>query len=220
MKIRSKTNNNLTVHLEGRRIIIRNMRPQDLKDIQAWRPFTDPLHALWNIPRDMSPSRDLWPMLRGSKHKRALYVIERRADGIVIGRLSLREITGHTSARLGIALGADFVNQGYGSEALRLFLPYYFHTLGFRRLYLDVAATNKRAIHVYEKLGFQRMGSHYRDIPLHHDLSLLKQEQYRNLRIYFRRHLGRMQLLFYDMKLDRSDWDKRSSTDRQSPLYQ
>ena len=52
-------------------------------------------------------------------------------------------------------MGIDFVDQGFGTEALTLFLDYYFNMLGYKLLKLDVAAFNKRAIRCYEKSGFQ-----------------------------------------------------------------
>lgn len=187
------------------------MHREDLEQMQAWRPFRDPLHRLWHIPRRTPVSRDIWFMLHGSDPTCMWFSIKRRRDGRVIGALSLREIERPVSARLGIRLGADFVNRGYGSEALRLFLPYYFHASDFERLFLDVAATNERAIHVYEKLGFRQTGRHYRNVPDGQDLGFLEEEPYRKLRTYFRRHFGRMQLLFYDMQLKRSDWEKQPS---------
>jgi len=186
------------------------MHQEDLQQVEAWRPFRDPLYRLWNIPRSTLLTRDIWFTLYWPDHSRLWYVIERRSDSQVIGTLSLRDIVGHVSARLGISLGADFVDQGYGSEALCLFLPHYFYTLNFGQLFLDVAATNKRAIHVYKRLGFRQTGCHYRNIPEDQDLSFLEEEQHRDLRVYFRRHLGRMQLLFYDMTLERSTWEKQT----------
>lgn len=204
-----------TVRLESQCLIIREMQQEDLEQMESWRPFSDPLYNLWNIPRSTPLSRGLLGLMPySSDPTRLWFVIERRADGQVIGTISLREIVRHISARLGISLGADFVDQGYGSEALRLFLPYYFHRLGFQRLFLDVAATNRRAIHVYEKFGFRRTGSHYRYIPEHEDLSFLQQERYRDLQVYFRRHLGQMQLLFYDMVLERSNWEKQAQEEK------
>ncbi|MBC7261213.1 MAG: GNAT family N-acetyltransferase [Chloroflexi bacterium] len=199
---------NWGIRLESPRLILRDLRHEDLEQIESWRPFTDPLSRLWNIPRSTRLSRELWFTVHDTDPTRLWLVIERKEDGQVIGTLSLREIVRHISARLGITLGADYVEQGYGSEALRLFLPYYFRELDFRRMFLDVAAANRRAVHVYEKLGFRRTGSHYRDVPEGTDLHFLEQEQYRSLRPYFRRHLGRVQLLFYDMVLERSDWEK------------
>nr|MBC7245619.1 GNAT family N-acetyltransferase [Chloroflexota bacterium] len=200
------------MYLESSRLIVRDLHHTDLEQIESWRPFTDPLYRLWNIPRSTPLSRELWFMIKDNDPTRMWMVIQRKSDGQVIGTLSLREIVRRISARLGITLGADFVEQGYGTETLRLFLPHYFHEMGFRRMYLDVAAANRRALHVYEKLGFQRIGSNYRNIPEGIDLRFLEQEQYRNLRPYFRHHLGRMQLLFYEMVLERSEWEKQPPT--------
>jgi len=41
----------------------------------------------------------------------------RHSVGQFIGRIGLREIDGQECARLGIGLGAEFVNCGYGTEA-------------------------------------------------------------------------------------------------------
>jgi RimJ/RimL family protein N-acetyltransferase len=194
--------------LESERLVVRSMDRDDLDKMESWRPFTDPLCNLWNIPRSTSLSRDIWFVMHGGDPTRMWFAIERVADGQLIGTLSLREIVERTSGRLGISLGADYVHQGYGSEALRTFLPHYFRTLGFQRLLLDVAAANKRAIHVYAKLGFQQTGSHYRTIPEGTDLSFLHQAAYHELRPCFRRHFGRMELLFLDMALERRDWEQ------------
>lgn len=195
--------------LESRRLTVREIQHGDLRHMDAWPPFRDPLHKLWNIPRRNSLSREVWFMLHRSDPTRLWFVVERRADGRVIGSITLREVVVHRSARLGISFGAPYVDQDYGSEALQLFLPYYFEELDFERLFLDVAGANERARHVYEKLRFQYFGKHYRSVPAEVSLSFLDEEQYRPLHIYFRRHLGRMQLLFYDMVLERRHWRER-----------
>jgi RimJ/RimL family protein N-acetyltransferase len=193
--------------LKSERLVLRSMNRDDLDKMESWRPFTDPLSTLWNIPRSTSLSRDIWFVMHGADPTRMWLAIDRLADGQLIGTLSLREIVEHVSARLGISLGADYVDQGYGSEALRIFMPYYFRTLDFQRLLLDVAAANKRAVRVYSRLGFRQTGSHYRTIPEGTDLSFLEQAAYRELRPYFRRRFGRMQLLFLDMALERRAWE-------------
>jgi len=197
----------LQTKLKSQNVIIRSMDRDDLDKMESWRPFTDPLSALWNIPRSTSVSRDIWFVMHGTDPSRMWFAIDRIADGQLIGTLSLREIVKPISARLGISFGSDYVDHGYGSEALRTFLPYYFQTLGFQRLLLDVAAANKRAIRVYEKLGFRQTDSHYRMIPEGTDLSFLQQPAYRELHPYFRRHFGHMQLLFLDMSLEKRDWE-------------
>ena len=204
------------LHLASSRLIVRPMHHGDLDAIDAWRPFTDPLYSLWNIPRSSSVGRDIWFLMHRSDPSRMWFAIERRADARVIGTVSLRDIVEHISARLGISLGADYVEQGYGSEALRTLFPYYFDTLGFQRLFLDVAAANQRAVHVYQKLGFTQIGSHYRNVPDGTDLNFLQQERYRELRRFFRRHFGQMQLLFLDMVLEQGVWE---SAPREKPPH-
>jgi len=183
------------------------MTRDDLDAMELWRPYSDPLNKLWNIPRSSSLGQDLWFVMHGSDPTRRWFAIERRQDGMLIGTLSLREIDAPSSARLGIGLGSDYVDQGHGSEALTTFLPFYFQRLGFQRMVLDVAAANKRAVHVYEKLGFRLTGSHYRNIPEETDLAFLQEPAYQPLLTYFRRHFGKVQLQFLDMALERRDWE-------------
>jgi RimJ/RimL family protein N-acetyltransferase len=133
--------------------------------------------------------------------------------GQPIGSLTLREIKGRESSRLGITLGSDHVGQGYGTEALRLFLEYYFETMGFARMLLDVSATNLRAVRSYRALGFQEESKHYRSAG-HSSFRVLRTEpRYQHLRPFFRR-LGTMyQVLFYDMSLTRDEWRARNERD-------
>jgi RimJ/RimL family protein N-acetyltransferase len=140
------------------------------------------------------------------RDRRRVYYAVDDEHQIVIGRISLREIRGRESARLGIGFGTQYVSQGYGSEALRLFLHYYFRRLGFERMVLDVAAINVRAVRLYEQCGFDRTKSSYQPLPWNADTLFLQQEPYRYLRKYVRHDRYRDVVLTYDMVLEREDW--------------
>jgi RimJ/RimL family protein N-acetyltransferase len=60
---------------------------------------------------------------------------------------------------MSIGLG-DSANwgKGYGNEATRLALGFAFNELNLHRVQLTVFDYNSRAIHLYEKLGFQQEG--------------------------------------------------------------
>jgi len=199
------------MRLETDRLVVRDMHSGDTQRMELWRPYRDPLHRLWHLPRRKPLSKDVWFLLHGSDPETIWFTIEHREERRIIGALSLREVSHPVSSRLGIRLVPDYVDLGYGTEVLNAFLPYYFETLGFYRMLLDVAAINTRAVHVYEKLGFQHCGKHYRKIPPEHDLSFLDEERYRPLLRFFRRHRGQMQLLFYDMVLEREAWQQGGS---------
>jgi diamine N-acetyltransferase len=191
--------------LKGERITIRTMVREDLDEMQRWPPFTDPLLIAVDIPKRSRVENDIWFWNRINDPTRRLYAIEDE-HGRFIGSVSLREIKGRESARLGITIGADYVGQSYGTDAIRTFLAYYFEELGFATLYLDVSATNIRAIRCYKKCGFKYFSSHYRLAGGDARLTFLKEERYRPLRRFFKRKQGCNLALFYDMKIERQDW--------------
>lgn len=187
------------MRLRGDKVIIRPMVSEDVGKMEAWRPSTDPLNSLWNGPSHSSDNYIRF-QVQADDPSRRWYAVEDLA-GRLIGRLSLRHISRRKSARLGITLGADYVGQGHGTDALRTFLAYYFRELGFEALYLDVAAPNKRAIRCYEKCGFEYVGSHYQGAGSDGRLAFLKDEKYHDIRRFFKKKKGRNVVLFYDMKI-------------------
>ncbi|MGQ9479928.1 GNAT family N-acetyltransferase [Chloroflexus sp.] len=188
--------------LLGERVKIRPWRRADTLMQERWPRYSEPFSSLWNIPRPYQADRDdqVWT---GATET---WAIELRS-GTLIGRLSLREIDRQRrSARLGISLAQPYVGQGFGGEALRLFLAYYFGSLGYRRMVLDVAAFNRRAVRCYQRLGFVGLGSEWRHVGNEPVLRLLDEEQYQHLRPYFRRNRFDAQVEFYEMELTREAW--------------
>ncbi|MGQ9526245.1 MAG: GNAT family N-acetyltransferase [Chloroflexus sp.] len=188
--------------LLGERVKIRPWRRADTLMQERWPRYSEPFSSLWNIPRPYQADRDdqVWT---GATET---WAIELRS-GTLIGRLSLREIDRQRrSARLGISLTQPYVGQGFGGEALRLFLAYYFGSLGYRRMVLDVAAFNRRAVRCYQRLGFVGLGSEWRHVGNEPVLRLLDEEQYQHLRPYFRRNRFDAQVEFYEMELTREAW--------------
>jgi len=176
--------------------------------MMAWRPFADPLYQAFDFPRRNKAETVRWFEWRSRDPSRRLYTVEDKARR-VIGSLTLREIHDTQSARLGITLGADFVSQGYGGEALSLFLEYYFETMGFEELVLDVAATNLRAVRTYQSLGFRYVRQHYR-LASHPSFDVLRRDpRYQHLQRFFRKRGNLHEVLFYDLDLSREDWRAR-----------
>lgn len=181
------------------------MKQVDLDAMAAWRPFADPLYQPFDFPRRSRAEHVHWFNWRIKDRTRRLYTVEDERHQ-VIGSLTLRDIDGRRSARLGITIGSDYVSQGYGTEALQLFIDHYFGEMGFARMDLDVAATNLRAVRCYHSLGFRRVGQHYRPAS-HPSYRILRQEaRYQHLLRFFRRQGTVAQVLFYDMALTREEW--------------
>ncbi|MFL7840279.1 MAG: GNAT family N-acetyltransferase [Candidatus Promineifilaceae bacterium] len=81
-------------------------------------------------------------------------------DDKAIGFVELGGISWHNgSGWVGIGIGdRAYRDKGCGSDAMRILARYAFEELGLHRLNLNVFSYNTRAIHVYEKIGFQVEG--------------------------------------------------------------
>lgn len=142
---------NGTQVLHGPRVVLRPWLRSDTLMQELWPRYTEPFNSLWNIPRTSGADEVNGRTWSNQRYAWAIDDAQRR----LIGRISLREVDEQRrSARLGISLAQPYVGQGLGTEALQVFLDHYFGSLGFERLYLDVAAVNLRAVRCYERLAF------------------------------------------------------------------
>ena len=96
--------------------------------------------------------------LTGLEKSRDGIMLVAKADGKIIGNASLSRLPRRMAHRgdLAVSVAKEYWNKGIGTELLK-------HTLSFARengfevLDLQVRSDNLTAIHVYEKLGFQKL---------------------------------------------------------------
>ncbi|MBW4846342.1 MAG: GNAT family N-acetyltransferase [Lachnospiraceae bacterium] len=88
------------------------------------------------------------------------YIIEHKETNQAVGIVSLSNIDyKNRSAECIIDIGAkDMWGKGIGKAALSLILEYAFSELNLHRVFLNVFSFNKRAIKLYEKMGFMHEG--------------------------------------------------------------
>jgi RimJ/RimL family protein N-acetyltransferase len=91
--------------------------------------------------------------LKDSPSKRLIIEL----NTIPIGEMSYREISNGV-VEIGIKI-CDFSkqNQGFGTRYLYMLLNYLFNNLNYSKVVLDTNLNNKRAQHVYEKIGFKKI---------------------------------------------------------------
>jgi RimJ/RimL family protein N-acetyltransferase len=186
------------------------VRPFTRADVDAWQAWPDYPEQLLvgTSPRRMSPEqRSRWFEDITQRQRQIPFAIEDES-GDMIGRIFLRHVRHEErSAVLGIDLHADYLGQGYGSESLGAFLHHYFEDMDFERMLLSVAAHNVRARRCYESLGFVTVGSHW---DAHVGPDVTGQAGYASVRHLFRRGPLGLESLFYDMRLERPFWERRS----------
>jgi RimJ/RimL family protein N-acetyltransferase len=98
-------------------------------------------------------------LARMGNDRGAFYAVCELGKGDFIGTVWLNHLSlGEHSAELAIAMDADHIGSGWGTEAQEAILALAFGTIGLQRVFLTVDAENARAIRSYEKVGFQHEG--------------------------------------------------------------
>ncbi|MCG8349374.1 MAG: GNAT family N-acetyltransferase [Chloroflexales bacterium] len=193
------------LRVKAERVWIRPWQRRDTLAQESWPSYTDPFHSLWNIPRPNNNDDDTFLWFTVNEGRRVWAIEDAQAH--LIGRISLREVNQDLRrARLGISLGAPYVGQGLGTEALAVFLDYYFGPLDFLAMLLDVAAFNQRAVRCYHRLGFCDVTTDWRNAGNDPSLRLLDDPRYADLQPFFRRSRHGVFVQFLEMRLQRAEW--------------
>jgi len=86
--------------------------------------------------------------------------VEEKETNDFLGIARLEDIMlPHNRAEVGISIyDPEKRGKGYGTDAMLVMLGIGFNILGLNSIYLDTMEDNERSIHVYEKIGFKRVG--------------------------------------------------------------
>jgi L-phenylalanine/L-methionine N-acetyltransferase len=98
------------------------------------------------------------PIFNDLLDKKVLFIFE--TEGQNVGMFKLVPLTyrsRHIAYLGGVGIHSDFSGKGYGKIMLQAILDFGAE-LGLKRIELSVAAINDKAMHVYEKVGFQKEG--------------------------------------------------------------
>jgi aminoglycoside 6'-N-acetyltransferase len=139
--------------LEGTRVVLRPGRPGDepamaamfaTDDVARWWPAPDP-DEVAELVHNRDPDVDVWMIETG---------------GRVVGLIQAYEESDpmYRHAGIDIVMHPDAHGRGLGPEAIGVLARHLFNDRGHHRLVIDPNAANARAIHVYEKVGFRRVG--------------------------------------------------------------
>jgi RimJ/RimL family protein N-acetyltransferase len=84
------------------------------------------------------------------------WAVERRSDGVLLGRAGLWQPEGWPGLEVGWMLARDAWGQGYATEAARAAISWAWTELAADRLISIVARDNPRSVRVAERLGMRR----------------------------------------------------------------
>lgn len=156
------------LYKKTKRLII---RPLELQDHENWRQTHSMLRpaknqwdeSAWDDSHlTLKKFKELLKEQKDLARKDQFYQfgIFRREDGVLIGRVSLMDISRKIfqNAYLGYLIYNPFWGQGYASEACTAVLEMAFKDLGLHRVEAGIAPSNRLSLRVARKIGMRREG--------------------------------------------------------------
>ena len=145
--------------LVGEKIYLSPVSTEDVEKFTEWKndfnvtDYTGRSGSLTSFEAEKQYSQET------SNNKIKFSIITLKDDKL-IGWISLDDINYiHSTASLGIVIGEkEYLNQGYGTEAIMLIIDYGFNYLNLHRISLQLMSFNERALKCYQKCGFKQTG--------------------------------------------------------------
>lgn len=136
------------------------MRRADVDAFAAWGIHTDPLFRHFNLPRlSRGVADQMWAFLAGAPEERRPFaglLGERVVASLIVRELDREQGIGE----LGIILDPARIGRGLGRRILAAFVSV-LAAEGYRRLQLEVAGYNERAIASYRAAGFVALDEYW-----------------------------------------------------------
>jgi [ribosomal protein S5]-alanine N-acetyltransferase len=149
--------------LETERLILREFREEDWRDVQEYRSDPAVVKYLPFLPATVEETKDLIAKIIGFQkaQPRTIYnfAIVDKHDDKVIGSCSIElSSDGDKQGEIGYMLNRSYWNRGLTTEAARRVISFGFERLGLHRIYGGCDPANTASSHVMEKLGMQKEG--------------------------------------------------------------
>ncbi len=150
------------LNLKGKQVYLRALEPSDLEFLYQLENDT----SIWEISGTLKPySKKVLQLYLDNAHRDIYEVKQLRlcvcnADDDCIGLIDLFDFDPkHGRAGIGILIAnPSDRNKGVGAEAMKILCDYAFSTLNLHQLYANILEENKASIHLFEKLGFEKIG--------------------------------------------------------------
>ncbi|MCK0147753.1 GNAT family N-acetyltransferase [Arenibacter sp. F26102] len=148
--------------LKGEQIYLRGLEPEDLDFL--YQLENDP--GIWEISGTTTPySKHVLKLYLENVHKDIYEVKQLRLcicnrEGTVLGLIDLFDFD-PKNLRVGMGIIVSSKgerNKGVGAEAIDILSKYTFSVLGMRQIYANVLEDNAPSIHLFSKLGFEKVG--------------------------------------------------------------
>lgn len=143
---------------EDEEIYLKDIELDDAYDLRYWKLYKDERLKGYNYGNFTELDCEIW-FMNISHYKKRYFAVKKKKDDRLIAFIGLKNYNPILKKSvLGIVFDPAYSSKGYGFKAMNMLLDYYFNSLKFSELDLEVNDFNKRAINLYKKLGFKKTG--------------------------------------------------------------
>ena len=152
------------VRIETPRLILREFKPSDWRDVQAYASIPKVCRFMPWGPNTPAQTRAFLKMVRTARRCKPRRSFELamllKFDGRLMGACGIRvKNPAQREADLGYVLHPDYWNQGYTTEAARALLDFGFDRLKIHRVWSTHDPKNPASGKVMRKIGMKREGT-------------------------------------------------------------
>lgn len=152
----------MKIPITGSRVTLRPATMADRKNIYQWLAESDLTSLMLGPPLFPENGVPTWyefvsdydnHFFTGKKTAEGqCYIIE--VNGEPAGQVNYNEIHGNATELDIWMRSSEYINKGYGSDALETLCHYLSIAMGLTDFYIAPSAKNKQAVHAYKKAGF------------------------------------------------------------------
>jgi ribosomal-protein-alanine N-acetyltransferase len=156
------------MNLETERLIVRQFRPDDWRDLLAYLSLPEVYTFEPGEPIDPVAAR----ALAGERSKSSAFLaVELRAERVVVGHLWFDRVepASMQTWELGFIFSPGYQRRGYATEATRALMTHAFSAMGVHRVVANCNPDNTASWRVLEKAGFVREARLRRNIFFRRD---------------------------------------------------
>lgn len=132
---------------------VRMLELSDMPQMSQWGTHEDPRFFAYNFPYKRQIDYLLWYRSKKKAFRRYIYGVflgER-----LIGYITLKHIKWiRREAQMGVSFDPDFLEKGYGTKAIQMYLELVFSNFRLDTIKLKTAGFNYRGQRCYHKVGF------------------------------------------------------------------
>ena len=145
------------------KISLRAIEPDDIELLYQWENNME----IWNVSNTKTPfskyilAEYLKVSAKDIYETKQLRLVIQNENTEAVGAVDLFDFDPyHMRAGIGILIHKEENrNHGYATDALNAIFNYSLEVLGLKQLYANIASKNDASIHLFEKVGFEKVGT-------------------------------------------------------------